>query len=220
MSVRTVEDLQSGLERDLAWRKRELSGLRLSAMRSDATRNYLFRAGLVLVCAHWEGFLKKSVELYVDHVFAQNLKLRELSPVFVAHALFSDVMRASEAKYPGSVDTHVRLARRILEGMDEISTRSGWDVKTEGNPGTDVLVKLLSSVGINVQLGLDAAAWSTTKVFIDEQVVRDRHRVAHGEGFPISRDDFLVRTHRVIELLDRVSAQVLSAAEHCEYRKP
>src|SRR5262249_18003475 len=108
---------------------------------------------------------------------------------------------------------HGRLAERILLGLDEVCTHSTWDVKTEGNPGTDVLARLLLSAGGSPSFGLDAATWSTTKVFIDEQVVRDRHRVAHGEGFRLSRREFLERSDRMLELLDRVSGELINAAE-------
>lgn len=213
MSVHTVEDFQSRIARELAWRKQEISGLRISARRSDGERGYLFRAGLVLLCAHWEGFLRKAVDLYFKHVFSQQLRLKDLAPNFVAAAFFSDVQRAGKTDYPGSADTHCRLAERILLGLDEICTHSTWDVKTDGNPGTEVLTRLLLSAGISPQLGLDAATWSTMKVFIDEQVVRDRHRVAHGEGFRLSRLEFLERSDRMLDLLDRVSGEIINAAE-------
>ncbi|WP_412023297.1 MAE_28990/MAE_18760 family HEPN-like nuclease [Burkholderia cepacia] len=218
MSARTVEEFQAKIARELAWRKREITSLRLSARRSDSERNYLFRAGLVLLCAHWEGFLRKSIEIYFDHVFSQGLKIRELTPNFVAAAFFADVQRAGKADYPGSHETHGRLATRILMGLDEICTRSTWDAKTEGNPGTEVLARLLSSAGINPQLGLDAATWSTTKIFIDEQVVRDRHLVAHGEGFRITRSEFLERSKRILDLLDRISNEFINAAEIRAYK--
>ncbi|KGS35433.1 hypothetical protein X945_5769 [Burkholderia pseudomallei ABCPW 107] len=77
---------------------------------------------------------------------------------------------------------------------------------------------MLASAGISPQLGFDAAAWSTMQVFINEQVVRDRHRVAHGEGFRVSRVEFLERSERMLELLDRVSSELIAAAEQERYR--
>lgn len=218
MSISSVEDFQQKIARELAWRKQEISGLRMSARRSDGERAYLFRAGLVLLCAHWEGFLRNAVGLYFKHVFSQRLRIKDLAPNFVAAAFFADVQRAGKTDYPGSPETHGRLAQRILLGVDEICTQSTWDVKTDGNPGTDVLARLLASAGISPQLGFDAAAWSTMQVFINEQVVRDRHRVAHGEGFRVSRVEFLERSERMLELLDRVSSELITAAEQERYR--
>lgn len=218
MSVRTVEELQSRMARELAWRKQEISGLRLTARRADAERGYLFRAGLVLLCAHWEGFLRNAVELYFKHVFSQGLRIRELAPNFVAAAFFTDVLKAGKADFPGCTETHGKLAQRFLRGIDEVCTHSTWEVKTEGSPGTKVLARLLSSAGICPELGFDNATWSAMKIFIDEQVVRDRHRIAHGDGYRLSRHEFLERSGRMLELLDRLSSELLSAAEHRIYR--
>lgn len=218
MPAESVEELQARLDRELAWRKKEISGLRISAARSDADRRYLYRAGLVLLCAHWEGFLRRAVELYVMHVFSQGLRIGELVPVFVANAFYSDVRKAGEANFPGSEECHIKLAKRIQLGTTEVCTVPTWEVKTEANPGSEILVKLLSSVGINTRLGYDEASWGTMRVFIDEQVVRDRHRVAHGDGFPVNRDEFLERAERMTKLLERLSSAVLGAAEARSYR--
>jgi hypothetical protein len=218
MPAQTVEELQAQLDKELAWRKKEISGLRVSAARSDSDRRYLYRAGLVLLCAHWEGFLKRSVDLYVRHVFSQGLRISELVPVFVANAFFSDVKKAGEANFPGSEECHIRLAQRIQLGTTEVCATPTWEVKTEANPGSDILFKLLSSVGINTRLGYDDASWGTMRVFIDEQVLRDRHRVAHGDGFPVNRDEFLERAERMTRLLERLSSTVLGAAEARSYR--
>jgi hypothetical protein len=218
MSLRTVEELQQKIARELAWRKQEISRLRLSARRKSTEKDFLYRAGLVLLCAHWEGFLRNAIRLYFKHVYAQELRLKDLAPNFVAAAFFSDVQRAAKADYPGSSETHGRLARRIILSADEVCIGSSWEVKTDGNPGTDILARLLSSAGLNPQLGFDAATWSTMKIYIDEQVVRDRHLVAHGEGFKISRDEFLERSQRMLDLLERVGKEVIDAADKRLYR--
>lgn len=216
--TRTVEDLQQSLDRDLSWRKKEISGLRVSAMRSDDARHYLFRAGLVLLCAHWEGFLRKGVALYTDHVFSQGLRIRELNPVIVAIAFFADVKKAAEAGFPGSESHHLALARRILLGVDEICVAGGWEVKTEANPGTELLDRVLASIDVDRQLGMDGATWAATRRFIDEQILRDRHLVAHGEGLRLTRDEFLERAERLSLLLDHLHSTLMSAAVRGSYR--
>jgi hypothetical protein len=133
-------------------------------------------------------------------------------------AYFGDVKKAAEATYPGSQDHYVRLANRILQGLDVVCVRSMWEVRTEANPGSEVVMKLLASVGLDPSLGLDAAAWSAMKVFIDEKVVRDRNLVAHGDGLTLAKDEFLERTARMIDLMEGLSATVLTAAEKRSYR--
>lgn len=219
MAVQRIEDLQRGLDRELAWRKKEISGLRLSAMKSDSERHYLFRAGLVLLCAHWEGFLKRGASLYLDHVFSQGLRIADLTPLMVAVAFFDDVKNASGASFPNSERHHISLARRILQGLDEVCVRPGWNISTGGNPGSELLEKILESIGVDPRLGMDGAAWGATVVFIDEQILRDRHHVAHGMSFRLSRNEFLDRAERLSSLLDALHSTIMSSAVSRSYRK-
>ncbi|WP_143684719.1 MAE_28990/MAE_18760 family HEPN-like nuclease [Variovorax sp. KK3] len=217
MAIASLEGFQAKLTRDLSWRKKEISDFRVAV--SGVTDSiYLCRAGLVLICAHWEGFLRRSVELYIEHVFAKKLKIKELNPAFVALAYFSDVKKASESNYPGSADTHVRLAERIRRGNEEICDIPGWTARTEGNPGSDVVERLLSSVGVDIKIGLDDATWGATRVFINEQIVADRNRVAHGEGTPVSKEQFLERSQRLLDLLDALNNVLFDAAENERYK--
>ncbi len=218
MGLLTIEKLQTSLEKDLAWRKREISTFRMFAQPNAQAAEVLLKAGMVILCAHWEGFLKRAVELYIDHVFSQKLLIKQLTPVFIALSYFSDVKKAGEANYPGSEETHIKLAKRIALGNEQICEHSEWKAKTEGNPGTEVINRLLSSIGLDSQLGLDGATWATTKIFIDEQVVRDRHVIAHGEWFKIESEDFLKRTDRVLTLLDKLCENLLDAAKNFSYK--
>lgn len=218
MSIASLEGLETKLSKELAWRKKELTDFRMAVAATNKDANHLCCAGLVLACAHWEGFLRRSVELYIQHVFAKKLKIRDLTPVFVSLAYYADVRKAADANFPGSEETHIKLAERIRLGTDEICETPGWTAKTEGNPGSDVIAKLLSSVGLDAQIGFDEAAWSATRIFINEQIVADRNSIAHGEGLPISHEAFLVRTERLLELFDRLAEQLLIAAQNEAYR--
>jgi hypothetical protein len=213
-----MESLEAALAKDLAWRKKEIVGLRNSARQSDDQRTYLFRAGLVLLCAHWEGFLKKAIDSYIDHVFAQSLRVKDLIPNFVAISFYGDARAASVAAYPGSELSHLRLAQRIALGSEVSCVERTWQASTEGNPGSEVLGRLLRSAGLDLQLAMDDATWSTMKVFIDEQIVRDRHLIAHGEGLPLNKTDFLARAQRTVRILDILSDLVIQSAQAEAYK--
>jgi hypothetical protein len=170
-----------------------------------------------MLCAHWEGFLKKSIDIYFKHVFAQNLSLRKLKPALIAVAFYGDVIRAAQAKHPGSELNHVSLANKIIESIDARISAPGWDVNTEGNPGTEVVEKILKSAGLDPQLGLDSAVWATTKIFINEQLVADRHAIAHGQGKILSKAALLERSDRLLRLLDQLSDHLHDAATARSY---
>lgn len=216
--MRSLEDLQYQLERESSWRKKEIVALRTSAMQSSPTRSYFYRAGLVLVCAHWEGYLRQSIAAYINHVFAQRLRVKELAPSFVALSFFGDVKNAAEADFPGSANHHVKLAHRILRGLDEICPPPSWDVDTESNPGSSTVQRLLLTAGLDPRLGMDIATWETTCKFIDQQIVGERHLVAHGRGLPVEREVFVERSRRMLLLLDTLEGVILDSAESRSYR--
>lgn len=210
--MKSEVELQDKIQRELAWRKREIYDLRVSARKSGEGRGFVFRSGLVLLCAHWEGFLKKVVDLYVSHVFSQDVKLKELKPCFVSIAYYLDIATAAESSFPGSRGHHEKLANRIKETIDFPPTGAQWKAGTEGNPSSEVLRRLMRSIGLDEFLGMDEAAWSASRVFIDEHIVRDRNNIAHGGGLPISKAELISRIDRVVGLFELVFVTVMDAA--------
>ena len=67
MKLRTVENLIDFLNEDIAWRKKELSSLKNNILQANVKlRLTAIRAGVVLLYAHWEGFIKRSAEAYLN----------------------------------------------------------------------------------------------------------------------------------------------------------
>jgi hypothetical protein len=219
MSVpRSLERLQDVLDGQLSWRKKEIVALRNAALRSSVSREYFCRAGSVMLCAHWEGFLKSSIQAYVDHVFSQGLPLTELKPPFVAIYFFRYVKNAADAAFPGSESHHIKLAKKIVESVSGRCSKAGWDVDTNGNPSSSVCSQVLVSVGLDPRFGYDETAWSVVKVFIDSQILKDRHKIAHGERFPVRREHFIERSERVIKLCEDLAVLVMAAAGSRSYQ--
>lgn len=213
-----IGKLHDNLAAELAWRKKEIVGLRAAALRRSTSQHYVCRAGMVLLCAHWEGFLRGAVQHYVNFVFSQGLAVKDLSPKFVAISLYKDIKSAAEADYPGSELHCVKLARRVLSGVDVVASKPKWKVETGGNPSSTLTAQLLMTVGLSDKLGMDEAAWAATKAFIDEQVLKDRHKIAHGEGLPIDSRDFRERSDRILSMCERLRSLILQAATDEAYR--
>lgn len=213
----SIETLQDRLDRQLGWRKKEIAALRNAAGRASISREYYCRAGSVMLCAHWEGFLKSSVQSYVDHVFSQQLAVTELTPQFVAVYFFKHVKVAGEAGFPGSEHHHLRLAKKFMDSLSTKCVESGWKVDTGGSPSSTVCSQILRSVGLDPTLGYDETAWSVVKVFIDSQMLKERHKVAHGERFLVQHEQFQERSGRVIKLCEDLATLIIGAASARAY---
>lgn len=60
------EQFENLLDEDLAWRKVEISELLLLAKESE--KETIFKSLILLLYAHWEGYIKKSSKLYIKYI--------------------------------------------------------------------------------------------------------------------------------------------------------
>ena len=81
MKIRTTEELLGKLDEALSWRKKELIDYKLITERNKGSllQKPLTRAGIALVYAHWEGFIKEASGFYLSYLsFLQNYFLLTL----------------------------------------------------------------------------------------------------------------------------------------------
>ena len=63
IKIRNIEQLEEELTKDLSWRKKEMLSLKILIEKDSVNENILLRAGMALLCAHFEGFIKKGIQL-------------------------------------------------------------------------------------------------------------------------------------------------------------
>ncbi len=82
--IRTLTQLRNFLDREFLWRLKEIADLKSSVRSSSSLRcKTLTRAGVPLLYAHWEGFVKNSSLGYVNFVSSQRLRYEELASCFI-----------------------------------------------------------------------------------------------------------------------------------------
>lgn len=207
MNISTVEQLSDALSSDLIWRKRELTALRFlaekSSIGSDESRA-LLRALVALLYAHWEGFIRSAAESYLEYVHFQRLKYSELSVPFIAVAARRRVHEAVEAR---SIHRHIDLVSFLIRDLGstaQIPYKKG--VSTRSNLSSEVLQDILASIGV------DAATFATKRVLIDETVVGERNKVAHGQYVRVNLKEYIKTHDAVLEMLEAVRTAVDSGA--------
>ena len=211
MTVRTLEQLVDSLEEDLAWRKRELSNLKAMLPGRRAHTPMLLRAAICMLYAHWEGFVKLAAANYVSFVSTRRLRFADLTENFVALGLRSEIQEAGRSNRP---TVHTGLISKLLSSSDELAQIDyQTSVSTGQNLNSDALREILTL------LGLDYGEYLLKGPLLDQKLLANRNRIAHGERTEVGPEDFEELHIEIVQLIDRFSTDVQNAAVIASYRR-
>ena len=207
-----MDELNDFLNGELAWRKKELSLIKLSLDRSQADQTTSFvRVGICMLYAHWEGFIKAAATGYVCYVATRRLKYRELSPGFVALGFRSKILEAGQSKKSAAHINLVSLLQSDLEYRFTIDCERIID--TEANLNSRVMEDILCT------LGMDDKPYPTKSQLIDKKLLYSRNNIAHGKSLTVDEEDYQDLHTQVIDLIDRFRDDVEEAADRRLYRR-
>lgn len=212
MRVRTLDELSEFLDGELAWRKKELSLIKLSLDRSKAEQVSSFiRIGICMLYAHWEGFVKAAATGYVCYVATRRLRYSDLSPGFVALGLQSRILAAGQSKRS---TVHVELISLLLSDMEDrflVDCESA--IRTMSNLNSSVMEDILNT------FGMDDRPYLTKSRLIDERLLYGRNNIAHGRHLTIDEEDYQDLHTQMIGLIDKFRDDVEEAADKRLYRR-
>lgn len=206
MKIKTVEKLQDHLDRDLARRKKELINLKLLAFQSQDTM--YCRIGLVMLSAHFEGFIRIVANYYVLFVAGQQLLLKEINTNFAA-LFFRRIIE--QDKESTKISSYMRKLEKIIEDYSAEKfyvtyTSNSPIIKTDSNPSSAVFKEILISIGLSY------SPYETKKNFIDRDLLSNRHAIVHGAFTEVSLDDFCTTFNVIFEIMENFKNQVIQAA--------
>lgn len=78
-----IEQFEDSIQEDLAWRKMEISQL-FRILSIVESKKVITKSIVLLLYAHWEGFLKKSFKYYLKYVSERKIKVKDLTLNFKA----------------------------------------------------------------------------------------------------------------------------------------
>lgn len=211
MKIKTIETLEDALDKHLAWRKQEMLNLKTLIDRGDDARIMLIRAGMALLCAHFEGFIKDASYDYLSFVANQNICYKDLQEVFSIwkiHSLIEECAKSS--KYS--------IQARVLEKYNALSSEpfsinKKSMINTHSNPSTEVLKELLLTLGVETDI------FRTKANYIDSSLLANRHSIVHGERTNLAYDDFSVTFDIIMRILDDYKDFLIDAAAEEAYKK-
>lgn len=213
MKIRAIGELEDAIDHETAWRKRELTTILFTAQHERASkRPTALRAGVALLYAHWEGWIKRVASMYIDFVAQQKLSYQELSEPFLGLALKHKMV--TQLAETDTARMHVEFACFVREEMaSRARFQSKGLVKTEANVSSSVLREIVT------RLGLDFQPYEMQAKLIDQRMLKRRNNVAHGEYLDLDLDEFETLHVEVVEMLRRFTGDVLADAGRGAYRK-
>jgi MAE_28990/MAE_18760-like HEPN len=204
MKINSKIKLQEILNGDLAWRKRELTSALGNINTSSAkTLQFSIRIAILLLYAHWEGFIKNAAESYINYVKYQRLKFNELEDCFLAIALKQKL----EQFYQTNKNTlHSEFIRFIRNELHENAViRESSAVFTMSNLNSNILRQILSAIG------LDYSPFELKEKLINNQLLYYRNTIAHGEYLSLDIDEYKLIHHEVIKMIDAIKTGIENA---------
>ncbi len=194
MKLRTAEELLAHLDHEMAWRIKELHQFKATVENAKGRNiDTHIRAGISMLYAHWEGFVKGAANAYVSYLSHRADINRNLKPCFVALGMKS-TLAAANASSKSAIA--VMTVMHLLGDLDQPVRLPKWNaISAESN--------LSSTVFLNISgwIGVDPNPYSTRFVLIDKMLLERRNNIAHGEYLTIDRPSFELLMSEVLEML-------------------
>ena len=147
MKISSKEQLIDFLSEDLGWRKKELYTHRLNLkMANSANQPIYLRSAVVMLYAHWEGFIKQAATSYLRFIKGQKLKLNEASTNIVALSLKQKINDFIGTNKPS---LHIKFIKHLRScDADRVMFTENDVIRTESNLSSKVLEEILYALAI------------------------------------------------------------------------
>lgn len=204
----TKEEFNEQLDIELSWRKREISSLLLLA---EANENrIILKSFILLLYAHWEGYIKKSSKLYLKYISDFDVTLDKLPSNFSAitlKGLISECIKSEESltlgneisfmnKYKEKIGEKFHITDRDLNN----DKKSKTIIDTKSNLSSTVFENILEIIGLKY-----FDSFRTRQNYIDTILMSTRNKIGHGDDLTESNpNDFILSNDNIRELKDTI----------------
>lgn len=212
-AIRTPLQLADAIDGDKSWRSKELQSLYMQykSARRGHLEKLLRRAGVALLYAHWEGFVKVAASKYIEFVSKQGLAYKDLTPPFLALGAKHYVDTIAES----SKGAQLCRVAQFFVGPDmgqKAKLFSEKAVSTKSNLNIDVFKDIVAI------LGLDYSAFEVHEKTVIGLLVEQRNRIAHGEYLLVDHGEYERLHKRVLEMMDEFGTQIVDGAFNQSFR--
>lgn len=192
--LRTMALLLDHLDQDMAWRIKEVHQFKTAVENAHGKNiDAHIRAGVSMLYAHWEGFVKGAANAYVNYLSHRSNRNSELKPCFVALGMKT---KLASAKASSKSEVAVQAVTYLLAEIDKPVRLPRSDaISAESNLSSTVFLNVVGWIGI------DPSPYSSRFPLIDKTLLESRNRIAHGEYLNISQERFYKLTTEILEML-------------------
>jgi hypothetical protein len=212
VKIRTTTELVDELQREFAWRRKELTLILTDVKDARLTNvDYRIRCGIALLYAHWEGFIKRAAEYYLAFINAKKPKCDELKVGLLGLALrgpVHDLRATSKASVRGAT---AEIIRSKLTGQARIDVDKA--IFTGSNLSSVEFREIVES------LALDYNTYANSEKIIDEFLLKKRNSIAHGEKEFADSTAFIDLYGKIVKMLEDFKTQIENAGLLDAHRK-
>lgn len=204
-SKTNVEDY---LSEELAWRRKEIHNFKslIRDKKRSVEVNSLIRGGIVLSYANWEGYIKGASQAYLSYVSFRDFAMNEVAHNFLTLSIMNNLKKTE------TFSEHTSRISCLLESPNikcKIPTEN--IIVTESNLNSKVLKKIMEIIG------LDYSHYELKSAFLDQNILKNRNEIAHGELRPLVQDDFNQIADFVIENMELYKILIQNAIDTKSY---
>lgn len=209
----TVEQCLFAIQADSAWRKKEISSLKQRVARAEGeSRTIMMRAGVLVLYAHWEGFVRFAAATYITHI---NERITRFNVPLTEHYKQLLMWRCIQRKgdYP-----HAKTPLGFLDVMQEWKTKPSTNlsddmIDAESNLSSTVLRKILRIIDIPF------ADFESKQKQIDEKLLGRRNPIAHGQRRTVTIDEYFEADREVRALLEIFQRKIEDCIQNSSFTK-
>ena len=176
-----IDEFEDFLDKDIAWRKLEISQL-FAILNTTESKEIVYKSLILLLYAHWEGFIKKSSKCYLKYVSDKNVRIQDLTRNFEAIMLkrFAreciDLDSRNLAKEFALMDKQRKSAGKPFKISIDINNEFDTNfIDTQYNLSSKVLASIIQIIGIKYN-----DAIKTREQFVDINLLKHRNSIGHG----------------------------------------
>ncbi len=218
---RTLSQFSDNLDAELDWRRQELLVLKnaIPAQESNPKQKSFIRAGITMLYAHWEGFVKNTATHYLNYVALRGLSVQELHPAFVAR-----IMRG-KANDKKQVEQDIERIAFVLSQLDKKVHIPDTSISTKSNLKFKVFEDILTDLGLsinNIEPFEDAVQHKEINTIVVkntiDKLVGDRNEIAHGKYLSITYEEFIQSYKLIINVFETLKKRFIDLAEQEKYK--